>query len=118
MKTLKLNVKRSDSYLAIKERKKTAEVRLLRGCINKIKKDDIIYLIHNGESLKIHVNKIDIYESIEKMLNNKTAKNASGGFRNNLDLNFYTQFYKPDEITNHKVAVIYLRLESDFLINY
>ena len=42
-KPLRLTVKRLDSYTAIKNREKSAEVRLLRGCIRRLKKDDMVY---------------------------------------------------------------------------
>ena len=109
-KPLRLNVKRADSYLAIKNRVKTAEVRLLRGCIKSIKKDDMIYLAHGGDKVTIYVDKLKKFGSIEEMLENNLVKMASGGWRKKLDVKFYEQFYRADEIERHEVVVIFFRL--------
>ena len=102
-KPLRLTVKRLDSYTAIKNREKSAEVRLLRGCITRLKKDDMVYLAHGKEELKI-------FGSIEEMLGNEIVKNAAGGSKRKLDSRFYEQFYRIDEMKRHNVAVIFFRL--------
>lgn len=109
-KPLRLNVRRPDSYKAIKDREKYAEVRLLRGCISRIKKDDMIYLSHRDEEVKIYVDKLKIFGSLEEMLENDLVKNAAGGSKRKLDMRFYEQFYRIEEMRDYKIAVIFFRL--------
>jgi ASC-1-like (ASCH) protein len=109
-KPLRLNVRRPDSYKAIKDKEKYAEVRLFRGCISRIKKDDIIYLSHGDDHLKIYVDKLKIFGSIEEMLENDLVKKAAGGIKRKLDIKFYEQFYRIEEIRDYKIAVIFFRL--------
>ena len=109
-KPLRLTVKRLDSYTAIKNREKSAEVRLLRGCITRLKKDDMVYLAHGKEEVKNYIDKLKIFGSIEEMLGNEIVKNAAGGSKRKLDSRFYEQFYRIDEMKRHNVAVIFFRL--------
>ena len=88
-KPLRLSVRRADSYKAIKDKDKYAEVRLLRGCISRIKKDDMIYLSHGDEQVKIYVDKLKIFPDFESMLENDLVKRAASSTK--LSSSFYEQ---------------------------
>ena len=107
---LRLTIRREDSYRAIKEEVKYAEVRLFRGCIRNIKKDDHIYLSHNGENVLIHVDRLKIFPTIENMLENDLVNMATGLVNRKKDKKFYEQFYNRKEMESYNVAVIFFRL--------
>lgn len=108
VKPLRLNIRREDSYRDIKRRLKNAEIRLLRGCISRIKKDDMIYLSHGKETIVIYVDRLKIFPDFESMLENELVKSAASSTK--LSRSFYEQFYDKSEMDKYDVVAIFFRL--------
>lgn len=103
---LRLNVKREESFRSIKAGSKRGEVRLLRGCIKVLKKNDIIYLVHRRDDMMVKICEIVRYDSIKSMLDSGDVNHAIFPDGKRVGIEFYNQFYKKEDIEKYEVVII------------
>ena len=112
MSPCRINIRRKDTFLNIKDGKKQIEGRLYKGMFKHIYPGDKLQVVHDNENVCIEIVKISIYPTMYTMLMNPHIREKCIPHLENIEdsYNYYCQFYNRKLLQKKSAIAIYFKL--------